>query len=140
MELNYDCFRDVLLTLESVLEIRSGGEGPFSDPNALSFSSVSLDALLKSPRLSKYSKNELFYALYNLKQADYIDGHIKMAGGIVTRCAVSDITFNGHMFLKNIRDDNIWKKTKSLLSAVGSASLPIIVKIAGNLICAQLGV
>lgn len=140
MELNYDCFRDVLLTLESVLEIRSGGAGRFGDPNALSFSRADLDMLLKLPRLSKYDRGQLFYALHNLNQAGYITANIDITDGIIMHCIVGDITFNGHMFLKTIRDDNIWKKTMSLLSTVGSASLPIIVKIASNLICTQLGI
>lgn len=57
---------------------------------------------------------------------------------------VNDITYAGHQFLANIRDDKIWKGVKGIARKIGSTSLEAFTQIASNviteLIKAQFGI
>ena len=47
---------------------------------------------------------------------------------------VDSLSFKGHEFLDNIKDDTIWKKTKKFVGErLNSASLAIIGNVAGKL-------
>jgi len=56
---------------------------------------------------------------------------------------ISSITYQGHQFLDNIRDDNVYTKTKSILSTFKSVSIEIFSetasKVITSLISKQLG-
>ena len=50
------------------------------------------------------------------------------------RFNVDSLSFKGHEFLDNIKDDTIWKKTKKFVGErLNSASLAIIGNVAGKL-------
>lgn len=144
MELNYDCFRDVLLTLESCLQVEERPDKSHalldnaSNKTCFCFSFVTIDTLMGMERIKKYTKSEVLYALYNLDQAKFVEADIEIQGMVFRQCIVYDITYQGHMFLKNIHDDSIWHKTKSKISAIGGAALPIVTEVAANLILKRI--
>ncbi len=136
MELNYDCFRQVLIVLEDKLTFNQ--EDP-DDPYCISYPSYSISDLITDNKLKGYSIFEVFYALSNLEQAGYITANIGFGSDVLDDCNVTDITFSGHMFLKNIRDDGIWNKVKAGLGRVGGASLTIASQLAIAYIKEQIG-
>lgn len=136
MELNYDCFRQVLLVLEKELMLIQ--ENP-NIPTRISFPNCNLQTLIENRDLKEYSSTEVFYAIHNLDQAGYIKALIRFGSGAVSICIITDITFEGHMFLKNVRDNGTWKKIKSGLAKVGGASLAVVTQLATAYIKQELG-
>lgn len=123
MKLNSDCIRSVMLALEKLLTIESDDRG-----NLLMIP-TQLNSLCRD--LPNYTKEDIFYTLHNLEQAGYIDLNAQYAdGGILIFCEVDDITFAGHEFLNEIRDDKQWTAVKSALAKVKSYSLSAISSIA----------
>ena len=57
---------------------------------------------------------------------------------------VKSLTYQGHQFLDNIRDDNVWNKSKEILSKFKSTSINFIANISSqiiaNIISNQLGI
>ncbi|EDO0799378.1 DUF2513 domain-containing protein, partial [Listeria monocytogenes] len=47
---------------------------------------------------------------------------------------VSKITWSGHQFLDNIRDDEVWKKTKKTVSKFSSVSVSLLSTISSNVL------
>lgn len=84
--------------------------------------------------LQKYDLDEVFYTIEKLNEAGFINVAIaKMAGGINFK--VKNMTWDGHKFLDNIRDDTIWKKTKQKAGkVVSSVSLPVLSELAASIL------
>lgn len=129
MKLNYDCIRDILLFIEKTQKVNSNG---YIQP-------ITEDTLIKA--LSNiYSCEELIYNTQKLYEANFIDLlELKTLGGYSFQ--IKDITFAGHQYLNNIRNQNIWNQTKEKLKIVGgSASLSIISNLANKIISSKLGI
>lgn len=120
MHLNHDCIRDVLFYLE---------KSPYNEP-------VFFQNLLEN--LSTYSKEDLSYTCIKLYEADMIKGHfIELDGENMPYIhSISDITMKGHEFLNDVRSDVVWKKTKGVLSKIGSTSISSIVQVASGVLTA----
>ena len=115
MKLNQDCIRDLLLYLE----------------NNLSYTTNKIN--INNLHLKNYTEDELIYTAEKLFEGNYITYVIAKAYNPPV-IVVTGITYNGHQFLDNIRDDKVWKKTKSILSKVSSASINIISEIAAKVL------
>lgn len=118
MKFDPNCVRKILLELE---------KQPFG-------SSLSIQSLSSS--IEDYQEDEIAYCCLKLAEANYIDISTAnvigpLAPGIKS---VNDITFYGHEFLNNIRDDGIWKNVKSIGSKIGSTSISALSQIASNVI------
>lgn len=137
MHLNYECLRDVLLALERHLDVANASNIP--DYLSISFSRFSLERICKLDDLAGYSSEDVFYVLYNLKQAGFIDAHIEICQGSLYHCVVQDITYEGHMFLRTISNETIWDMLKKKLGPAFSASLPVIQDVASHLILTSAG-
>lgn len=119
MRLNNECVRDLLLAIEENLGI--------SDK-------VSIDDF----ELPNYSDDELTYTALKLIEAGFINGDSsKMIDGSIF-VYVSSLTWDGHKFLDNIRDNEVWSKTKSIVSKFSSVSLGIISNVAAQVITALI--
>lgn len=136
MRLDYDCLRKVLLTLEKMLKCEYKN-------NVLYFNDVSIDDVFNELMGEGFAKEDIFYAAYNLEQANYIKAETVPGDNGIFDYIISDITYEGHEFLGKIKPDSVWKQIKNALGKVGSFSLPIISSIAASLstslIKAQLG-
>ena len=115
MKLNQDCIRDLLLYLEENLKLN----------DYLSISNISL---------KNYSSEELLYTTDKLYEADYLKCSRKVYDNTDLMIFVSSITYTGHQFLDNIRDDKVFAKTKSILSGFKSVSIEIISETASKVI------
>jgi Hypothetical protein (DUF2513). len=130
MKLNHDCIRSVLLYLESESKVEVGDNG------RIRWSEVPIQEFYKA--LPEYSKEDIYYSLFNIDEAGYINSSCNHAGGSVTMYCVNRITFQGHEFLETIRDDKRWNKVKSILSSVKDYSLSAISAIAEGITTAAI--
>lgn len=119
MMLNHDCVRDILLYLESI---------PY-DPMLINSKDI---------ELPKYSYEEILYSLKKLKEAGFIN---MTKVNFEQSTFIESITWSGHDFLDNIRDNKTWRETISKISkTVGSASIDIISRVAVSIINSKLGI
>lgn len=125
MKLSHDCVRDVLLCIEENLSYGC----------SINFSTV---------KLKDYSQDDLLYTADKLLEAGLLNGSRLDYSGGFSDIRITSITWAGHQFLDNIRDDGVWKNTKSVLSKFSSASLSLIGNIASQIITSmvqnQLGI
>lgn len=120
MKLNKDCIRDLLLYLENTLNYNS---------------KITINNL----SLASYSVEELMYTADRLIEAEYINANICWNTTSTHVIVVNSISYQGHQFLDTIRDNIIWKETKSKSSKLASVSLPILQEIASSFIKLKLG-
>lgn len=96
---------------------------------------LTLNNIISSPQIEieHYSKEDVAYTIKMLKEAGFIKadycGHDD-----IQIYAISSLTWEGHQFLDNIRDNKVWTKTKSILSKFTSTSLQIISNVASQVI------
>jgi len=117
MKLNNDCVRDILLYLENTLDY-----DVFVDINDI------------QNNINKYNEKEVRYTMDKLIEVElivgeYSDSEIEF---------IHEITFRGHQYLENIKDDKIWKLVKKETSNLKSVSITIMAEIAKNIILKQM--
>ena len=125
MKFNQECVRDILLYLEENLTINN---------------SIAFPSDIKESLLLKYSKDDLLYTVKILLNKKLIlgDDNFNYATGMYT-ANIESLSFDGHSFLDNIRDNQVWSKSKKILSAFKSVSIEIISQVATNVIYKKLG-
>ena len=118
MKLNPDCLRDILLAAEAQ---------PYQQP-------LLADELYK--QLGQHSKEEIDYACLKLEEAGFLDLQVfRFDNGIIFH-SINDITFAGHQFLADVREEPIWKTTKAVAKKTGASSLSAITQIACGVVSA----
>lgn len=123
MKLDRDCVRDFLLTLESLDHSQK-----LTSDNYKSF-----------PLLSSYDPEVILYTAERLEEAGFINIRFMPVLGGDKPFSATSITWYGHQFLDNIRDDGIWKETKNITSKVASVSLGILSDVAASVMKKTLG-
>lgn len=122
MKLKKECVRDVLKYLENNLQYNSS-------------------IFAHEIKLKKYSNEDILYTCEKLYEAGFIN--VKMQKYItdeVPLIMILSISYDGHQFLDNIRSNEIWKETKTVMKKVGSFSLDLMSQVAANLINNKLGI
>lgn len=123
MELNHDCVRDILLWVEKNVSLKP----------------IRTDTVVNSLD-SNWTDDELVYCIIQLNEAELLDGGASMSNSGISINEIKKITWKGHEYLDNIRDDTIWRKTKkTVFSKVGSASLSIVSSVAAKILSTELG-
>lgn len=124
MKLDHECIRDLLLYLENNLTYNG-------------------QLNINNLKIKSYSKEALMYTADKLIEAEYLNAKICWNYSERRIIMVESITFKGHQFLDNIRDDSVWNDTKNVLSKFKSTSINFIAdvssQIIANLISKQLG-
>lgn len=111
MRLNNDCIRDILLYLE---------ENITYDIDCIGFDKLSDSLNLYSPDALKYHINQLYNA--DLIQKPYYSDD----GPDI----LNDLTWEGHQFVNDIRDDKVWRSIKEKCNSIKSVSMPFLVSMA----------
>lgn len=124
LKLKHDCVRALLLAIEADIP-----HGEF----------LYADDLREKQDLKNFNIEDVVYTIEKLEEAGFINANVLKSLSDVESAYVESLTFSGHTFLDNIRDDGIWKETKSKAAQVGSASLGILADIAGSYIKQKLG-
>ncbi len=117
LKLNYDCIRDLLLFIEGKLQY-----GFYIDVDSI--------------QIKNYSQQEILYSADKLYEAGYIsaDKRIAIGGKGIPQINIKSITWDGHQFLDNVRDNKVWENTKSILSNFSSVSIGIVNNVATQII------
>lgn len=121
MRLNPDCMRDVLLVVEDHLPLNDSL--PMTDLISL---------------LPNYSEDELTYTCLKLKEGGFLKiFDIPVNRGFIVN-EIQQLTYEGHQFLENIRDQSTWNKVKQKLPLLGSSSVQAIMSVASQVILEKL--
>lgn len=119
MKLDHELVRYTLLSIESSSNIMGPSE----------------DELLKTiANYGQYDRNSVAYTIIKLKEANYITGLVRWGNNQPVLIKPGNLTFEGHKFLDNIRDDGVWKDTKKIISKFSSVSLTLISNVAAGVI------
>lgn len=121
MRLDNDCIRDIMLYIEDNIHDHT---------DDVSFN-------IMSEELQQYDKETLTYHIQILKDGELIKDYAK--AGYMGIISVNDLTWKGHQYLDNIREDHIWKAVKDKASTVGSVSLQVMIPLATAIIQQKLG-
>lgn len=123
MKLDYECVRNILLTVES-LEY----DQMLTNVNYTQFS------LLKD-----YSYENFCYTVERLKEAGFFpeDNIVEVIRGVLIR--IDALTWEGHQYLDCIRDKSIWEQAKKKVSIFGGAPLKILGEVAMVIMRSQTG-
>jgi Hypothetical protein (DUF2513). len=116
------------------------------DPDVIRHILVEMEKM-NHPQLMKhilepYDKNTISFHIALLLDAKYIEAKMirPQRRSVCAIFMLERITFAGHEFLNNIRNDNIWNKTKSEAAKIGeTVSLGVIKSIAEKFILLHLG-
>lgn len=125
MKLNYDCIRDILLTIEEILNRKD---------------ELILANFKSYKKLSKYNEDEIQYNALKLLQEEYVTG-LKISGNNTTTVLrLTDLTWSGHELLSDIRSETVFNQTKEkIIKSVGSTSLTIFQQLASTIALKTLG-
>lgn len=115
MRLNHDCIRDLLLELEDKINL----DNP-----------LLLGELRNLETYSLYGEDTTFYTVFKLKEAGFINASWQYASDSLYWLSVSSITWEGHQFLDNIRENEVWKETKNKIKGFSSVSITILAGVA----------
>ena len=123
MELNKDCVRDILLKCEELLQMNDDGT-----MNTLQSSDL-------HEVLPNYDLSVIKYSVLKMEEAELINAKIiSFDDSIVGEFLIFDITYFGHEFIEQIKDDNNWNKVKDVAKKVGSSSIDILLQIAAGVL------
>ncbi|WP_262011292.1 DUF2513 domain-containing protein [Bacillus licheniformis] len=75
----------------------------------------------------QYDPDDVAYTIKKLIEGGLIFGASDLAGYYV-----DELTYEGHEFLSNIRDNKVWEHTKRTIGKIGGASLSVIGTAAGT--------
>lgn len=117
MKLNHECVRELMLLIEESLNY-----------------SVYIDT--KVVEIKGFTTEEIVYTADKLLEAGYITAnrHAYLGGDHIPQIDILSITWEGHKFLDTVRDNKVWKSTKSIISKFSSVSITMIENIASNVI------
>ncbi|API72632.1 MULTISPECIES: DUF2513 domain-containing protein [Leuconostoc] len=125
MKLNHDLVRLLLLDIEN-------SDSPYG------FSTSEINNFREK---HGFSKNEIGYTVAKLNEAGFITGNNHQADNDPFFIIMpGNLTYAGHEYLDNIRDNKIWRETKKQVSNVSSVSLNIISQVAAALISKAVGI
>lgn len=119
MRLDNDCIRDIMLYIE--------------DNTTYEKRFIDVDNLVND---LNYDKDTLYYHLSMISQANLFD---KVNFADNRPYLISSLSWEGHQYLDNIREDHIWKAVKEKASKVGSVSLQVMIPLATAIIQQKLG-
>lgn len=120
MKRDLELLRSILLAVES------------SDKNKISIKSLNLP----------YNEKTISYHIELLLDVGYLEAtEFPVLRQTYSDFIIKRITSFGHDYLDNVRDDNVWNKTKSKLGdSIKSASLDVITAVSSEVIKASLGI
>ncbi|EJE24503.1 DUF2513 domain-containing protein [Staphylococcus epidermidis] len=115
MRLNYDCIRDILLTIEDM---------DYTSPGMIK------ENFENQSRVKKYEPIQILYTLKRLSDVGFINVLFAKGEAFYHFYNVHSMTFSGHQLLDDIRDEKVWQKTKDKASKLSSVSIPVLQQLA----------
>lgn len=107
MRLKPEVIKDVLLKIEEVVIL----------DEELNFEGIGIEDFCEL--LPKYSKAEIAYTCLKLDEGNLITFDHTASSGTLAEGYISGITYYGHEFLEQIRNETVWNKIKDLCKKAG---------------------
>lgn len=123
MHLNHDCVRDILLETEK-LEYNHY---------------LTLNDFVNNFLFSSYMPEEILYAVEKLDEAGFINVRILKDLSGYSNFFIFSLTWEGHEFLDNIRNKDVWQDVKLSIAKVGNVSLDIVAELAKSFLLKKFG-
>lgn len=123
MHLNHDCVREILIEIEK-LEYNHY---------------LTLNDFVNNISFSSYSPKEILYSVEKLDEAGFINVRILKDLSGYSNFFIFSLTWEGHEFLDNIRNKDVWQDVKSSIEKVGSVSLDIVAELAKSFLLKKFG-
>lgn len=127
MVLNHDCFRAMLLYIEThcVFEDTKRGRAMHE---------VTFVELCRAEELNNYSSEDKYYIVSMLFEGGFVHGFVIPKGRYhnFDIANIDGLTMKGHEMADNIHNETIWNNTKSKLKGAGRISLSIFSQIVGE--------
>lgn len=121
MRLEFDCVRDILLTVEDIVTL----ETPcFINQNYQQYE-----------RLKKYDFSVLAYHVHQCALSELFT---ETQFDELWNCKIIDLSPKGHEYIGNIRSDNVWSKVKNVIAKIGGVALSMVPEIASPILSAQI--
>lgn len=135
MKLNHDYVRSILLFIEQNLDYENA-----DSPTPSIHKEITDGKLICDSYFDKYDKQELSYALEKLLEAGFITCADKpvVRNGNLYLARITGLTFGGHEFLDNIRNDTVWGAVKELSKKIGGGSIKALASAGGMLMNAMM--
>lgn len=120
MKFDHDCARQILITIEEQL--------PFN-------SHCTVSEIVKASNLKQFDSQSICYACQILTDGQLLNAKNLTPTHLGDVSRIYGLTFKGHEYLDNIRDQSVWKDTKkTIFSKVSTASLSIFSSVAAKVI------
>ena len=128
MKLNHDCIRDVMIYIEENCIYEDDDRGNRSIHSRV-FYEITHDKKLSS----RYTEDER-YVVAQLYFEDMVIATMTPETLNFRQVEVDSLSFKGHEFLDNIKDDTVWKKAKKFVGEhLTSTSFSIIANVASKI-------
>lgn len=134
MKITNDLIRDTLLCIESKLESYTDNSGKFNYIPQMHWKYIYEDEYLNS----KYDIDDIKYCILKFGDAGLINIRIPGRKDKISYLDIDGITWEGHIFLDSIRDDDIWNAVKTKIGNAAKVSISVISKVATDLGIAYL--
>lgn len=118
MKLNYDCIRDLLLTIEEKADDSS-------------FDSSEIEEFATE---YGYELNVVIYHIQRLKEAEFIEATISYGSNEIYNYYIDYITWDGHQFIDAIRPKTVWETTTKVSKELGVSTISSLSQIASNVV------
>lgn len=129
MKLNHDCIRDVMIYIEENCIYEDDDRGNRSIHSRV-FYEITHDEKLSS----QYTEDEIRYVVAQLYFEDMVIATMTPETLNFRQVEVDSLSFKGHEFLDNIKDDTVWKKAKKFVGDhLTSTSFSIIANVASKI-------
>ena len=129
MKLTNDLIRDTLLCIGTKIDNFTDDSGRYNCKPQLHWKHIYEDEYLNS----KYLINDIKYCILKLSEASFIVITIPGRKDRISMLDIDSMTYEGHMFLNSIRDDDIWNIIKTKLGNPAKVSISIVSKVATEL-------
>ena len=130
MKMDPDCIRDILLQTEERFVIIPLPRLNFDtckmeDPEPLPKE--------KYPHIYQYDMKKLIYHVELAAEMDFIK-----LNDLKDIYKIEDLTAQGHLLLADIRNEDVWSKTKDIAKKTGISSLDALKQIAVNVVSSMI--
>ncbi len=124
MKLDYDCARNIMLTIEALQD-----EEVLTDSNCT-----------RAPLLKIYPAKQINYTVERLIEAGFIPSHhiVHLINNHITY-QIDSLTWEGHQYLDCIRDNAPWEKSHKIPSELSSIPFKIMYELALQYIRQEVG-
>ncbi|NPC90989.1 DUF2513 domain-containing protein [Bacillus sp. WMMC1349] len=124
MKLDHDCVREILLELEEKLTLND---------------QLNTSEVRELQTVQKFGEETSFYAILKLIDANFIEGKAIRSDDSLSGLILGHLTWDGHVFLDNIRETSIWEATKEKTKGLASISVSLMAGIAQDYLKQRLG-